>query len=292
MTTSHDNELVFVSGTSTGMGSATARELADRGYHVLAGVRSQADADAARGPRIEPVFLDVTNPEHIDALVARIADDPQGRKLVTLINNAGIAVNAPVETLPLEQWRRQFEVNLFGHIAVTQALLPFLHESRGRIVNISSLGGKVAMPTYGAYAGAKFALEAVSDALRRELAQHGVRVVVVEPGGVQTEMTGHGIERARQFVADMTPTQRQRYGGLMQAIINQATEFTAQGVTAEKAALVIAKAATVPKPRARYTVGRDAALMTRLARLLTDRTLDRLAAANLRPHMPKAAASA
>ncbi|WP_328825962.1 SDR family oxidoreductase [Streptomyces sp. NBC_00252] len=291
MTTSHDNELVFVSGASTGMGSATARELARRGYHVLAGVRSQADADTVRDIRIEPVFLDVTNAGHIEDLVARIAHDPQGRKLATLINNAGIAVNAPVETLPLDQWRQQFEVNLFGHIAVTQALLPFLHESRGRIVNISSLGGKVAMPTYGAYAGAKFALEAVSDALRRELAPHGVQVVVVEPGGVKTEMTGHGINRAQQFVKDMSTTQRRLYGGLMQAIIKQANEFTEQGVTADKAALVIAKAATAPKPRTRYTIGRDAAVMTRLAWLLTDRTLDRVAAANLRPHMPKASAA-
>ncbi|MER5201114.1 SDR family NAD(P)-dependent oxidoreductase [Streptomyces sp. NPDC002884] len=217
------------------MGAATARELARRGYHVLAGVRRQSDADALRATRLEPVILDVTAPEHIEALAARIASDPQRRKLVGLVNNAGIAVNAPVETLPLDQWRRQFEVNLFGHIAVTQALLPFLHDSRGRIVNISSLGGKVAMATYGAYAGAKFALEAVSDILRRELAPHGVQVVVVEPGGVKTEMTGHGIERARQFVKDMTPVERRRYGNLMQAIINQAAEFTTQGVPASKA---------------------------------------------------------
>jgi NAD(P)-dependent dehydrogenase (short-subunit alcohol dehydrogenase family) len=284
--------MIFISGTSTGMGAATARELARRGYHVLAGVRRQSDADAVRSTRIEPVILDVTTPEHIEALVARIADDPQGRKLVGLVNNAGIAVNAPVETLPLDQWRRQFEVNLFGHIAVTQALLPFLHDSRGRIVNISSLGGRVAMATYGAYAGAKFALEAVSDALRRELAPHGVQVVIVEPGGVKTEMTGHGIERAEQFVKNMTPSQRRLYGGLMQGIINQATEFTTQGVPADKAALVIAKAVTTRKPRTRYTIGRDAAIMTRLAWLLTDRALDRLAAANLRSHIPKGVATA
>ncbi|MGW0926877.1 SDR family oxidoreductase [Streptomyces sp. NPDC002755] len=287
MTMSHENEMIFVSGASTGMGAATARELARRGYHVLAGVRRQSDADALRATRVEPVILDVTAPEHIEALAARIAGDPQRRKLVGLVNNAGIAVNAPVETLPLDQWRRQFEVNLFGHIAVTQALLPFLHDSRGRIVNISSLGGKVAMATYGAYAGAKFALEAVSDALRRELAPHGVQVVVVEPGGVKTEMTGHGIERARQFVKDMTPVERRRYGNLMQAIINQATEFTTQGVPADKAALAIAKAVTTRKPRTRYTIGRDAAIMTRLVWLLTDRALDRLAAANLRSFTPK-----
>ncbi|KZE41030.1 SDR family NAD(P)-dependent oxidoreductase [Microbacterium sp. T32] len=288
MTTSHENELIVISGASTGMGAATAHELARRGYHVLAGVRRSADADAIREERVEPVLLDITVPEQIEALVDRIATDPLGRTLRILVNNAGIAVNAPVETLPLDQWRRQFDVNLFGHIAMTQALLPFLHDSTGRVVNISSVGGRIAMPTYGAYAGAKFALEAVSDALRRELAPHGLQVVVVEPGGVQTEMTGHGIERARTFVAEMTTVHRRRYAPLMQAIINQATAFTTSGVSARAAAVVIADAATTLKPRARYTIGRDAAMMTRLTRILPDGVLDRVSAANLRPHFPKA----
>lgn len=287
MTMSHETELIVVSGASTGMGAATARELARRGYHVLAGVRRSVDADAIREEHVEPVILDITVPAQIDALVDRIATDPLGRKLRAAVNNAGIAVNAPVETLPLEQWRRQFDVNLFGHIAMTQALLPYLHDSAGRVVNISSLGGKIAMPTYGAYAGTKFALEAVSDALRRELAPHGVQVVVVEPGGVQTEMTGRGIERAKTFVEQMTPVHRRRYGGLMQAIITQATAFTTAGVTATAAAVVIADAVTTPKPRARYTIGRDAAMMTRLTRILPDAILDRVSAANLRPHFPR-----
>jgi NAD(P)-dependent dehydrogenase (short-subunit alcohol dehydrogenase family) len=285
---SHETELIVVSGASTGMGAATAKELARRGYHVLAGVRRAADAEAIRGHGVEPVILDITVSEQIEALVGRIADDSENRPLRALVNNAGIAVNAPVETLPLDKWRQQFDVNLFGHIAITQALLPFLHESRGRVVNISSLGGKIAMPTYGAYAGTKYALEAVSDALRRELAPHGVQVVIVEPGGVQTEMTGHGIERARAFLTEMTPESRQRYGGLMQAIISQATAFTKNGKTAEAAAKVIAGATTTPNPRPRYTIGRDAAMMTRLTRILPDRTLDRVSAANLRPHYPKA----
>ena len=276
-----------MSGASTGMGAATARELAARGYHVLAGVRRRQDADAVHDTHVEPVILDITVPENIDRLVDRITGDPRQRRLRAVVNNAGIAVNAPVETLPLDQWRHQFDVNLFGHIALTQALLPFLHQSHGRIVNISSVGGKVAMGTYGAYAGAKFALEAVSDSLRRELAPHGVQVVVVEPGGVQTEMTGHGIERATGLVAQMTPVQRQRYGRLMQAIVNHATAFTESGVSADKAALVIAEAVTARRPRTRYTIGRDAAVLTRLARILPDRTLDRLTASILRPHFPK-----
>lgn len=282
--------MILVSGTSTGIGAATARVLSSRGFHVLAGVRNARDADAIRGVNIEPVILDITVDEHIEALAARIAQDPQRRPLHAVVNNAGIAVNAPVETLPLDQWRRQFDVNLFGHIAVTQAVLPFLHQSRGRIINISSVGGKVAMASYGAYAGAKFALEAVSDALRRELAPYGLHVVVIEPGGVQTEMAGRGIERAQAFIADMTPVQQQRYGAMMQAVINQSTDFTKNGTAAEKAAAVVAKAVTARNPRTRYTIGRDAAVLTRLARILPDRALDRLAAANLRPHYPAAQA--
>jgi NAD(P)-dependent dehydrogenase (short-subunit alcohol dehydrogenase family) len=283
---SHE-ELVLISGASTGMGAATARELAGRGYHVLAGVRRESDADALRATNIEPVILDITNPDQIEAAADRIAADPARRPLRAVINNAGIAINAPVELLSMPEWRRQFEVNLFGHIAVTQAVLPALHASSGRVVNISSVGGKIAMPTYGAYAGAKFALEAMSDALRRELAPHGLQVVIVEPGGVRTEMTGHGIERANDTLAAMSPAQRGRYGPLLQAIINQAAAFTASGLPAEVAGRIIADAATVRRPRRRYTIGRDAAILTRLSRMLPDRVLDRVLAAGLRPHFPK-----
>jgi NAD(P)-dependent dehydrogenase (short-subunit alcohol dehydrogenase family) len=285
MTTSHEtSELVVVTGASTGMGAATARELARRGFHVLTGVRKERDAAAIRGGGIEPVILDITEPEQIAALAARVGNDPAGRSLRALVNNAGIAVNAPVETLPMSDWRRQFEVNLFGHIAVTQSLLPALLRSHGRVVNISSLGGRVAMATYGAYAGTKFALEAVSDSLRRELAPHGVQVVVVEPGGVQTEMAGRGAATAHELAAGMTSEQRERYGPLVRAIVAHSAAFTASGRTADAAAQVIAKAVTASRPRTRYTIGRDAALLTRLSRILPDRVLDRVLAADLRPH--------
>ncbi|WP_112262915.1 SDR family NAD(P)-dependent oxidoreductase [Lentzea terrae] len=268
MTTSSE-ELVVVTGASTGLGRATARELARCGFHVLAGVRRETDAVAA--PGIEPVLLDITRPEQVGALAARIGN----RSVHALVNNAGIQVNAPVETLPLDQWRHVFEVNLFGHIAVTQALLPVLRN--GRVVNISSVGGKVAMPTYGAYAGAKFALEAVSDALRRE----GVQVVVIEPGGVRTEMARRGIATANTLAADMTPEQNARYGRLIRTINELMASGTEAGVTAEAAAQVVAKAVTTRRPRTRYTIGRDAALITRLSRVLPDRALDRVIAALL-----------
>lgn len=267
--TTSSEKLVVVTGASTGLGRATARELARCGFHVLAGVRRETDAVAA--PGIEPVLLDITRPEQVEALAARIGN----RSVHALVNNAGIQVNAPVEALPLDQWRHVFEVNLFGHIAVTQALLPVLRN--GRVVNISSVGGKVAMPTYGAYAGAKFALEAVSDALRRE----GVQVVVIEPGGVRTEMARRGIATANTLAADMTPEQNARYGRLIRTINELMASGTEAGVTAEAAAQVVAKAVTTRRPRTRYTIGRDAALITRLSRVLPDRALDRVIAALL-----------
>jgi NAD(P)-dependent dehydrogenase (short-subunit alcohol dehydrogenase family) len=282
MTTSSGiREHVIVTGASVGMGAATARELARKGFHVLAGVRRESDADTIRGPGIEPVILDITDPNHIAALAARFRGT-----LRALVNNAGIAANAPVETLPLSEWRRSFEVNLFGHVAVTQAFLPALLRSKGRIVNISSVGGKVAMAGYGAYAGSKFALEAMSDALRRELAPHGVQVIVVQPGGVKTEMSGRGIATANGLAARMTPEQHERYGPMMRAIVSQTQTFTEAGLSAERAAQVIAKAVTDRRPRIRYTIGRDSAIMTRLTRILPDRLLDRVLAANLRAHYP------
>lgn len=186
----------------------------------------------------------------------------------------------------MAEWRRVFEVNLFGHIAVTQALLPALLRSKGRVVNISSVGGEFAMAAYGAYAGSKFALEAVSDSLSREVAPPGVQMVVVEPGGVRTEMADRGIATANRLAAGMTPEQDERYGSLVQANNKLMASGTASGLTADAAALVIAKAVTARRPRTRYTAGRDAALIMRLGRVLSDRTLDRVLAANLRRHHP------
>jgi NAD(P)-dependent dehydrogenase (short-subunit alcohol dehydrogenase family) len=280
-------ELIVVTGASTGIGAATSKELARRGFNVLAGVRREVDAEALRSvDGIEPCILDITS----DADVAAIADrvDRDRRPLRALVNNAGIAVNAPLEVLPIAEWRRQFDVNLFGHIAMTQALFPALLNSSGTVVNISSIGGKVALPTYGAYAGSKFAMEAVSDALRRETNGTGINVVVIEPGAVKTEIAERGIATSEQLTAAMTTPQRARYSTLLSAVTAQARSFDATGVPAESAAVVIAKAATAARPRTRYTIGRDAAILARVSRLASDRTLDRIMRLNLRQLSRKA----
>ena len=287
MTASHGvQETAIITGASSGIGAATARELASRGFHVLAGVRRNQDADTIRGPSIEPLIIDVTVPDHIQALAARVQEDPQGRTVRALINNAAVPVNAPFEVFPIAEWRRLFEVNFFGHIAVTQTLLPTLIRSKGRVINISSVGGKIAMATYGPYAGTKFALEAVSDALRREMAPFGVKVVVVEPAAVRTKIGDRAIATAHRVAATMTPEQSRRYGGLVQAVTTQTASATESGVSAEAAAKVIATAVTARRPRTRYTIGREAALLPLLT-MMPDRMLDRVLAAALRPYFPR-----
>lgn len=274
MPTLGQEQLIVVTGASSGIGAATARELASRGYHVLAGVRSAEEAASVRAPGIEPVTLDVTEPEHIAALARRIDADADGRPLRALINNAGIEKNAPVEALPLELWREQFDVNLFGAVAMIQALLPLLRRSRGSIVNISSVGGVLALPNYGAYAASKFALEAVSDALRREVHAQGVRVVVVQPGGVRTEMADRSGGISLDLARTMTAEHRGLYGELIRSAVASQSAFLASALPAADAAAKIATVATAARPRIRYVLGRDASTVIPLARLLPARLMD------------------
>ena len=279
-------EIIVVTGASAGIGAAAVRKLAACGFYVLAGIRRGEDADALRGANIEPIVLDITDEAAIAALVRRVAHDPERRPLRGLVNNAGMSVNAPVETYNLTEWRRLFDVNLFGHVAMTQGLLPALIDGRGTIVNVSSVGGKVAMATYGPYAATKFALEAVSDSLRREVGRLGVKVVVVEPGAVTTRMLA-GVGASGERVIDgMSGEQRGRYAALMHAVMAQAKASAAGGASPEEAARVIADAIGSRRPRARYTVGRGTTMIVRLTRLLSDRMLDALLARNLKTHLP------
>lgn len=269
-------ELVVVTGASSGIGRAAAEQLAAAGFHVLAGVRNDNDAAAVSSDQVEAVRLDITDEEQVAALVRRVQSDPQARPLRAVVNNAGIAVAAPVEVIPLADWRRQFEANFFGHVGVIQALLPALLSSRGRVINISSIGGLVAGPTYGAYSASKFAMEAMSDALRREVQRFGVDVVLVEPGAIATPIWEKGLNAAATLQSAMSDEQRRRYGKINARAFQRAREATANGVAPEKVAEVITKAITVPRPRTRYLVGRDAKITARLAALLPDRVMDRM----------------
>lgn len=254
---------------------------------MLAGVRRDIDADAVRGTNIEPVMLDITNETHIANLVKRIKDGSEKRPLRALVNNAAIEINAPLEVLHLSEWKRQFDVNVFGQVAMIQALLPALFQSRGTIVNISSIGGKAAIAGYAPYASTKFALEELSDALRRELEPFGVKVVVVEPGGVVSPMSAQVRVKAEKITNEMTPEHRNRYGGLMHAMVSLAEAYIKNAVSAEKAGQIIANTITSKQPRTRYTIGRDAAMVRFMNWILPDRILDKLVARSTKAHYPK-----
>lgn len=276
MTTSTQaSRLAVVTGASTGIGRATAQRLAADGFHVLAGVRKASDGDRIRTAGIEPVILDITDQADIDALAEHALNDPQSRPLSALINNAGIAINAPIEVLTMTDWRTQFDVSVFGQIALTKALFPALLKSQGRIVNITSVGGRVAMANYGAYSAAKFAMEAVSDSLRREVEATGITVVKVTPGAVSTKLTERGLATSSRITNTMTAAQHTRYDELTAAFTAQAEGFARHGVTPAHAAAVISRAISDRKPKTRYTIGRDAAITNVIARIASDRFLDR-----------------
>src|SRR4051812_40751241 len=223
---------VFVTGASTGIGRATVTRLAADGYDVIAGVRRPADAPAEAAGH---VVIDLSDADAISTackeVVARSGDD-----LVGLVNNAGINVNGPFEVLPLDEWRRQFEVNLFGHLAVTKELLPTLLETRGRIVTVGSIGGRFSAPFLAPYSASKFAIRAWSDALRIELAPHGVRVVLFEPGAVATEIWGKGNAHADLTVDGMTDEQKLRYAKQVTNARKRAAFAEAHAVSPDNAA--------------------------------------------------------
>jgi NAD(P)-dependent dehydrogenase (short-subunit alcohol dehydrogenase family) len=265
-----DGQAILISGASTGIGHCCAVRLADAGYRVFAGVRSERAAEelaAGASDRLIPVILDITDSQNIRQVAERL----QSENLYGVVNNAGTALLGPLELLPVQKIREQFEVNVLGHIAVTQALLPLLRKSCGRIVNISSLSGIVAFPFAGAYAGSKFALEAFSDALRRELWPSNIRVCVVEPGNIRTPIWEKSSHQAMSIAARFSPDAEEVYG---QSLATRARNLDKMRDPSEVAAVVL-KALQSKRPKVRYVVGRDARFYSLLSRLLPDAALDR-----------------
>jgi NAD(P)-dependent dehydrogenase (short-subunit alcohol dehydrogenase family) len=269
---------VLVTGASSGIGEATAFHLRELGFDPVAAVRKDEDAERLAGSGLRTVRMDVTDVDSIAAARAELGDGP----LAGLVNNAGIAVAAPLEFLPLDQLRRQLEVNLIGQVAVTQRFLPVLRAGRGRIVNVSSIGGRVALPLLGAYHASKFGLEAVSDTLRRELLSQGVDVIVIEPGGVKTPIWRKGDELAAELASDLPPEGGRLYGALIRAIGKQTAKIaTETGIEPREVAEAIGRAFTARRPRARYLVGRDAKMRAPAAAVLPARVMDRIVARTL-----------
>jgi NAD(P)-dependent dehydrogenase (short-subunit alcohol dehydrogenase family) len=268
-----------ITGASTGIGHASAVGLAGRGFQVFAGVRRDEDAERLRAaaPGITTLILDVTDSDAIQR-AAQTVNEATGGQLKGLVNNAGVAVSGPLEFLPIEELRRQLEVNLIGQIAVTQAMLSMLRAARGRIVNIGSIGGKVALPFLGPYAGSKFAMEGITDSLRRELAPLGVKVSLVEPGPIATAIWERGQAAAVDLIDRMPPEATALYGERMQRGQAAAAERAAEAIPPSAVADIVAHALTSSRPRTRYLVGPDTRAMATLARVLPDRVMDRLVA--------------
>lgn len=274
-----DRPTVLVTGASSGIGQACAIHLDRVGWRVLAGIRQPDAIDALRAvasAHLRPVILDVTDAASIEAAAAAVRDAVGDRGIQGLINNAGIAVAGIAEFLPMERLREQFEVNFFGQVAVTQALLPLLRAGNGRVVNMSSISGRHAAPFFGAYAASKHALEAWSDSLRQELAMWGLHVAIIEPGAIDTPIWDSGEARARRIVEEMPEAGRSLYAAAVTAGLDTTRRAGKRGIPAQRVAEVVEDALTAPSPRVRYVIGRDARAQAAAKRLLPDAWVDRL----------------
>lgn len=276
---------VLLTGASRGIGQATALKLAASGWEVLAGVRRPEDGEAlvAASPagRITPLVLDVTDAAQIEAL-----EETLPARVDALVNNAGIVVPGPVEGLTTEDLRRQLEVNVVGQVAVTQALLPRLRASRGRVVFVSSISGRVSSPMMGAYSASKFALEGLADALRMELRRWDIRVVLIEPGAIDTDLWRLAPDTAQETEAALAPELRELYAEHLAGIKKTIPRVAKQASPADRVADAVERALSAQRPRARYLVGTDAYVQSLIGSALPTRAAD--AAISLFTGMPSA----
>ncbi len=270
---------VLVTGASSGIGEACALWLQDRGYRVFAAVRKDSDAASLREKskgHLTPVLLDVESEVSIHEAAEFVLT--QTPRLDGLVNNAGIAVAGPLEFLPLQELRRVLEVNVIGQVAVTQAFLPLLRPAKGRVVLMSSISGRVAAPLMGPYAASKFALEAIGDALRRELRPWGLEVVILEPGNIQTPIWSKGVAWGEELKARLSPEATRFYGRAIEGILNYIRGQEGRGLHPDEVARVVEQALSAARPKTRYVIGRDAKAGALLARFLPDRWVDRFIA--------------
>jgi NAD(P)-dependent dehydrogenase (short-subunit alcohol dehydrogenase family) len=270
---------VLVTGTSTGIGEATVRRLDRDGHTVFAGVRREEDGrrlQEGASSRLTPVLLDVTDEAAVAAAAKTVADQVGDSGLDGLVNNAGIARGGPIEYLPLEEWRTQLDVNVIGQVAVTQAFVPLLRQAKGRLVFIGSMGGRLATPLTSPYNASKFAIAGIAESLRHELRPFGIKVVLVEPGGVKTPIWDKGQAYADELRERLPAEAFDRYRSLIEGL-EKGLEFQMRhAISPDKVADVIMQALQAPRPRARYLVGRDAAVVGITTRLLPDRLRDAL----------------
>jgi NAD(P)-dependent dehydrogenase (short-subunit alcohol dehydrogenase family) len=263
---------ILVTGASSGIGRATALRLAAAGQHVFAGVRRAADGDdlvrAAAGGQLTPVQLDVTDSGQIAATAEMIAGHAAAG-LDGLVNNAGYGLAAPVELVPLEEFRRQMDVNVTGQLAVTQAVLPLLRRAGGRIVIISTIGVRFNPPFAGPLDAAKAALTALADSLRQELAPWGIRVVLIEPASINSGAADKVSRDAAAAMAAASPQGRALYQATFANMLAVMNRREGNGSPPDVAAATIVRALTTPRPRTVYLTGKDSRRLALLSLLPT-----------------------
>jgi NAD(P)-dependent dehydrogenase (short-subunit alcohol dehydrogenase family) len=271
---------ILITGASTGIGHACAIRFAEMGYQVFAGVRKLADGEAlAAHPsgNIRPVSLDVTSAGSIAGALSTIGAEALGG----LVNNAGIAMMGPLELVSVDDWRRQFEVNVIGLVAVTQACLPHLRLGRGRIVNVGSIADRTALPGSGPYDSSKSAVKAITDALRMELRPCGISVSLIEAGAIATQIWEKSLRELDELSRRAGPERLAPYRGLMKTVREETERGAATASPASAVVEAVVHAMTARRPRTRYLVGRDARLWLWLSRL-PDRWRDRLILSKIR----------
>jgi NAD(P)-dependent dehydrogenase (short-subunit alcohol dehydrogenase family) len=276
---------VLLTGASTGIGRASALRMDAEGWRVFAAVRRDEDAEALRDAASDwlvPVMLDVTDAGQIAAAVERVAAEVWDAGLDGLVNNAGIAVLSPLETIPVDDFRRQIEVNLTAQVAVTQAFLPLIRRATGRIVFVSSIGGRMALPFGAPYHASKYGIEAVADCLRQELRPWKIEVAVIEPGSIDTPIWERGERIADEVSERAHDSQDELYGKTIERFRAAVKRTAERGIPPEKVAKSILHALTARRPRTRYVVGADARGQAIARRLLPDRAFDALVARVMR----------
>jgi len=270
---------VVITGASTGIGEACALRLDRAGFRVFAGVRRDADADRLRAQgssRLTPVRLDVTDVATIESARQEVAAAAGERGIAGLVNNAGIGVGGPIEFLSLDEWRKQFEVNVFGTLAVTRAFMPLVRKGHGRVVFMSSIAGRFSSPFLGPYSASKHALEAIADALRFELRPWGIGVSIVEPGSIATPIWDKAEDMIARLERELPAEALELYADARAAGAEATKEAAKRGIPPDAVAKVVQHALTAKRPKTRYLVGTDARIQAAAATVLPDRLRDRL----------------
>lgn len=270
---------VVITGASTGIGRATALHLDRLGYRVFAGVRQEADAESIRqrsSARLSPVFLDVTAAASIQAAATLVAAEVGETGLAGVVNNAGIGLGGPLEFFPIDELRRQFEINIVGPLAVTQAFLPLIRRGRGRIVLVGSISSRRASPIAGPYNASKFALEALADALRLELRPEKLHVALIQPGAIATPIFAKVSAYGNDMVRHLPEEGQHRYQTMIQAVGTALSQLEKHAIPPEHVAYAITHALTAARPKTHYLVGLDARVQALVAWVLPTRLRDAL----------------